>query len=49
MSEKHKDKFVIYFAKRSEKLKSFPGYIDNTVAGGNQQIYQFLKIKKRSI
>ena len=32
--KKHKDKFVIYFAKRSEKLKSFPGYIDNTVAGG---------------
>ena len=43
---KHKDKFVIYFAKRSEKLKSFPGYIDNTVAGGqpiNLSIFENLK------
>ena len=43
---KHKDKFIIYFAKRSEKLKSFPGYIDNTVAGGqptNLSIFENLK------
>ena len=43
---KHKDKFIIYFAKRSEKLKSFPGYIDNTVAGGqpiNLSILENLK------
>ena len=44
--KKHKDKFVIYFAKRAEKLKSFPGYIDNTVAGGqpiNLSIFENLK------
>ena len=43
---KHKDKFVIYFAKRAEKLKSFPSYIDNTVAGGqpiNLSIFENLK------
>ena len=42
--KKHKDKFVIYFAKRSEKLKSFPGYIDNTVAGGQPTNLSILKI-----
>ena len=43
---KHKDKFVIYFAKRAEKLKNFPSYIDNTVAGGqptNLSILENLK------
>ncbi len=43
---KHKDKFIIYFAKRSEKLKSFPGYVDNAVAGGqptNLSIHDNLK------
>ena len=32
--QKHKDKFIIYFAKRSKKLSNFPGYSDNPVAGG---------------
>ena len=44
--KKHKDKFIIYFAKRSEKSKSFPGYVDNTVAGGqpiNLSIFENLK------
>jgi len=43
---KHKDKFIIYFAKRAKKLKSFPCYIDNTVAGGqptNLSIFENLK------
>ena len=44
--KKCKDKFVIYFAKRSEKLKNFPGYADNVVAGGqpvNLSIFENLK------
>jgi len=43
---KHKDKFIIYFAKRAKKLKDFPGYADNTVAGGqpiNLSIFENLK------
>ena len=44
--KKCKDRFVIYFAKRSEKLKNFPGYADNVVAGGqpvNLSIFENLK------
>ena len=44
--KKHKDRFLIYFAKRSKKLKNFPGYADNTVAGGqpvNLSIFENLK------
>ena len=44
--KKHKDKFIIYFAKRSKKLKNFPGYADNAVAGGqpnNLSIFENLK------
>ena len=43
---KHKDKFIIYFAKRATKLSNFPGYTDNTVAGGqpiNLSIFDNLK------
>ena len=43
---KHKDKFIIYFAKRATKLSNFPGFADNTVAGGqpiNLSIFDNLK------
>ena len=44
--KKKKDKLVIYFAKRSKKLSSFPGFVDNSVAGGqpiNLSILENLK------